>query len=227
MMKKTSLFLIFNLCLCVALMRVFGIFQNYFDGTRAYEGQIVQMKYELQKLDLMLALKENELSDFKQNVAKVLPEVSSRGILAKRDVRMVASIASVPTKTLSFNWSAAAFEEGRNLFREKKFDQAIVSFKKTIEMNSSSKHLPEAYFLLAESYYLSGQASDFLRVVDQMITLYPDQDLTGFILLRMGQLFIKQSRPDEAKEVFSTIMKSFDLPELKSQASVLKSKLGG
>ncbi|MGE0634554.1 MAG: tol-pal system YbgF family protein [Pseudobdellovibrionaceae bacterium] len=226
-MKSTSLFLIFTLALCSGLMQSFALFRDYFDGARAYQHQVEGLKNEIGKLDLQLALKGNELSDFKQEVARVLPSVSPQSSEAANQVRFVASVAAVPSKSLEFDWSKAAFEEGKALFREKKYEKAALSLKKSINLNPSAKHLTECYFLQAESYFLAGRSSDFLEVVDQMVVQFPDHELTGFILLRMGQIFSKQNRPDEAREVYETVIRSFHAPELKTQASTLKSKLGG
>ncbi len=80
----------------------------------------------------------------------------------------------------------------------------------------------QAYFFWAESLFLRGEQKACLDVIDQMIDLYPDHDLTGFIMLRMGQILQLRSRTEEASEVYRTVMQSFaSNHELHSQAEKL------
>jgi hypothetical protein len=55
-----------------------------------------------------------------------------------------------------------------------------------------------------------------------MVTQFPDHELTGFILLRQGQILISRHRPEEAGEVFHLVKTKFSYNhELSSQADKL------
>ena len=55
---------------------------------------------------------------------------------------------------------------------------------------------------------------------------YPDNELTGFIMLRMGQIFESRERKNEALEVYRVVMDNFkDSADLKTQAGMLARKL--
>jgi TolA-binding protein len=80
----------------------------------------------------------------------------------------------------------------------------------------------QAYFFWAESLYMNHQQQECLDVVDQMMTQFPDHELTGFIMLRMGQILQERSRTEEAAEVFKVVRQNFaGNVELKTQADKL------
>ncbi|MBV2169181.1 MAG: hypothetical protein KUL82_10795, partial [Bdellovibrio sp.] len=60
-----------------------------------------------------------------------------------------------------------------------------------------------------------------LSEIDTMVTQYPQHDLTGFILLRMGQISELNNQTEEASEIYKTVFKNFKNEDLKKQAKKL------
>ncbi|MNT14759.1 hypothetical protein D3C72_1497750 [compost metagenome] len=74
---------------------------------------------------------------------------------------------------------------------------------------------------MAESYFLKRDFRESLTQIDEMVSQYPDNDLTGYILLRMGQISEMNSQTEEASEIYKTVLKSFKNNDLKTQAKRL------
>ena len=67
-----------------------------------------------------------------------------------------------------------------------------------------------------------GQQQEGLDVIDQMMAQFPQHELTGFIMLRMGQILQIRNRVEEASEVYRLVGHNFPSNhELVSQAGVL------
>jgi len=99
--------------------------------------------------------------------------------------------------------------EAKKDFRSDNYTAAAAKFRQVIERYPVSKDIIETHFLLAESLFLSGQIDASMDLVDEMMTRYPDSELTGFIMLRMGQVLEKKNRLDEALEVYQAVFRQF------------------
>ena len=52
-----------------------------------------------------------------------------------------------------------------------------------------------------------------------MLNLYPESELTGFALLRMGKIYEFQDRREDAIDLYQTILRSFPQRDVAGQAS--------
>ena len=59
-----------------------------------------------------------------------------------------------------------------------------------------------------------------IEVVEEMIRLYPESELTGFALLRLGRIYEGRDRIEDAAEVYRSVVAHFPQGELKRQAEV-------
>jgi TolA-binding protein len=83
-----------------------------------------------------------------------------------------------------------------------------------------SIHGPEARFLLVEGYFQSNDYEACIEVVEQMIRLYPESELTGFSLLRLAKIYERRDRIEDAAEIYRSISQNFTQAELKRQAEL-------
>jgi TolA-binding protein len=51
-----------------------------------------------------------------------------------------------------------------------------------------------------------------------MISLYPENDLTGFALIRLGKIYENQERLEDAIDVYKAVLKSYPKVTLQKQA---------
>ncbi len=100
-------------------------------------------------------------------------------------------------------------KRAKKFFGEKAYDKAIREFNGLLEKYPLSQHSVEARFFIAESYFLKKDFRNSLSEIDEMVTQYPQHDLTGFILLRMGQISEYNNQAEEASEIYKTVTKKF------------------
>jgi TolA-binding protein len=221
MKSQNFLFLTFCLVLVMGLMQSFFFFKDYFSPIKAYQHKISTMHLKLEKEKLRSAQFRNQVFDFQQEVAATLPALNKISPIPENF--QLRSLASVTQKPLNaFEMSGALSEKARAEFRRKEYIQAAHTFELLTQKYPTSPKVIQAYFFWAESLFMSNQAQDCLDVIDVMITQFPDADLTGFIMLRMGQILEVKSRSEEAKEVYRTVAVKFaGNHELMSQAEKL------
>lgn len=223
--KLNFLFITFCLVLIVGLMQSYSLFKDYFSPHKDNLKKISRLERQVEQKDLKIAELETQMVDFQQEVAAHLPALQR---LDKNPVHFqVRTLASVTQKPLeAFQMSGPLSERARAEFRRGEFKSAASSFSELTQKFPGSPQVIQAYFFWAESLFMDGRQQECLDVIDQMMLQFPDHELTGFIMLRMGQVLQSRSRSEEAVEVYKTVAKSFaGNHELKKQAESLASSL--
>lgn len=82
-------------------------------------------------------------------------------------------------------------------------------FRKLIKHRPDSIHIPESYFLLVEGLYQTREFEECIEWIDKMLVLFPEDELVGFALLRLGQLFTFQDRFEDAVDVYKTVIHTY------------------
>lgn len=215
-MKTQALFLIMVLCLTLGLSWAFRAFENHYSDRHELVDSIKTMKASAEKKELQKALLENQIEDLQAQVFKHLGE---KKLADWGDRQWMNSIRS-PASAASFEiQSDRLMASAKHNFASQNYHDAILNLKELIQKYPTSKDVIEAHFLLAESFYVSGQTESCLDLVDQMMQRYPESELTGFIMLRMGQILEKKKRKSEATEVYQAIIRGFPMSaELRVQA---------
>lgn len=219
MRNQNSLFIAFCLSLTLGLVSVYAVFVGHFNGHEQYELSLAVLKKNVDKEKLKNSLLTYQLKDFQQTVAQVLPD--EKQLQANYKLRTLASIVRAPASTESFDLSGVYYEKGKKFFAEKDYEKAIQEFYSLLENYPLSGHSVEAHFFLAESFFLKKDFRNSLTEIDKMVTHYPQHDLTGFILLRMGQISELNNQAEEASEIYKTVLGHFKNETLKKQAKTL------
>lgn len=223
MRNQGSIFLIFCLCLTVGLVSAYTLFVQHFNGSQQYKVQLTHMERDIEKEKFNNALLAYQLKDFQQTVAQLLPD--NKTLQARMDLQNLASTVRAPASEDKIDLSSVLFERGKKFFQEKDYNKAIREFSKITETYPLSAFGVESRFLTAESYFLKKDYKSSLQYIDEMVTLYPDHELTGFILLRMGQMSEINNQYDEASEIYRTVIKNFKNEGLRAQAKKLAKSL--
>lgn len=216
MKKQSTFFIIFCLSLTLAFMCVYNVFVGYFDGHKAYEIQLSNLQNIVEKEKLKSTLLSYQLKDFQQAVAQLLPP--NEKLQSNFGLQNLASALRTPASEESLDLSSAIFERGMKFFNSRNYEKAIEQFHNLIERYPLSKNEVEARFFSAESNFLKKDYKSCLEEIDIMVAQYPDNDLTGFILLRMGQISDQNNQPDEAKEIYKAAWKNFKNEKIRKQA---------
>ncbi len=216
-----SIFLIYCLVLTCGLIWSYSLFANYFNQRPEVAYELEQVKEQLAQEKFEQTIMAYRLKDFEQTVSGLLPAekfLTNEKIVASRNLlSAIRAPASLPPMDLS----SVVYESVKNKFKERKFDDVVEKAKKLIDTYPSSVHVVESYFFMAESYFHKSDLKKCTETIDLMVAQFPDHDLTGFILLRLGQISEMNSQPDEAREIYSLVSQQFNNPTLKNQALVL------
>lgn len=220
-MKSMSL-LVFCLVLAVGYLEMYRGFQFYFSGTDKLKVQVKELKEKSKQDELNLALSKFQFEDFRQEVAARLPGVDKQ-LKTEEEIfaaRNLASIAQIPTEKMKIERAASLFEKGKKFFREKNYDRSNKIFSGLLKKYPESVHGVEAYFFLVEGQFQLREFEDCALNVETMMTHYPENELTGFSLLRLGKVYEAQERLEDAAEVYRTVRHNYSNSELKQQAEI-------
>lgn len=219
MKNQNSLFIVFCLSLTVGVLGVYALFVGHFDGSRQYEMRLAHLQKQVENEKFNNVLLTYQIKDFQQSVAQLLP--GSKELQAKYELRNLASVVRVPASDEGVELSAVVYEKGKRYFNNGDYDKAIQEFYRLLEKYPLSQYAIEARFFIAESYFLKNDFRNSLTEIDQMVTHFPQHDLTGFILLRMGQISELNNQSEEASEIYNAVLNNFKNEDLKKQAKKL------
>lgn len=200
-------------------MAAYAGFVGHFNGHDQYELRLAQLQKQVEKEKFNNALLTYQLKDFQQSVAQVLPD--DKKLQANYELRNFAAVVRSPASEDAIDLSAVLYEKGKKYFNDKDYDKAIKEFNGLLDKFPLSQHGVEAHFFIAESYFLKKDFRSSLTEIDNMVTQFPQHDLTGFILLRMGQISELNNQTEEASEIYKTVSKNFKNEDLKKQARKL------
>lgn len=203
-------------------MHAYNRFELHFSPTQEQAQEIVRLEQKLGEQKIEIARHQVEMLDLQQQVARNLPALDSVERRAQNfNSRSIASVSQQALRTIDL--SSSILERGKKLFREKKFFEAQLAFSELIEKYPTSQVRVEAQFFYAESLFLQKKIPECLDVIDFMMTQFPDNELTGFIMLRMGQILQAKGHGEEAIEVFRVVGQHFkENQELKKQAEKMQ-----
>jgi TolA-binding protein len=221
MRNQTYLFVVFCLILTTGLLEVNHLAHEYFSPVKDQNARIAELEARLERQKLQVALLKNQIVDETQQVAWAVPALDQM----KKDagtysLRTIASVSQAAVTPLDL--SKPLLEQAKADFRKGDYQKSADGFQQLIDKYPTSPLLVESYFFQAESYFMSRRYQECLDVIDHMITQYPDHELTGYILLRQGQILEARHRDQEAGEVFRLVMSKFSYNhELSAQAKKL------
>ncbi|MBX3040234.1 MAG: tetratricopeptide repeat protein [Bdellovibrionaceae bacterium] len=221
MRSQSNLFLTLCLVITAGLVWSYSAFNQYFTAHSEEGDRAEVISRQLREEQFKRALAESRLRDFSVEVAGVLPakDIAANGKLSdlKKVLREPAAV--------SLDLSGVIFERAKTKFSEKKYNESYREFRRLREDYPLSPHAIESAFLAGESAFLAGESEKCIEMADLMIEQYPDSELTGFLLLRLGQLNEDNGRAAEAGEIYRTVQKNFKNPSLIDQAKRLAKAL--
>ncbi len=209
------------------IMQAYSHFRHHFSGAEQLQQQVAQLQHHLkeQKLQTLIALERAE--DLRQSVAAVLtPDMMSQlpDHQTQYQARAIASVVQDGELERIEN-PQRLLARGKELFRRNKFSEAIEVFEQVADDFPASPAAPEALFLAVESQFQLQRKTPMIQVVERMMARYPENDLTGFALLRVSELFITEGRKDDAAEIIETVVINFKNVDLLKQADTFKKRL--
>ena len=220
---KNLEFLVFSMLLFCFVMAGHMALQMTLNQDPVVIAQMEKVEQVRREESLRADLAEDRLNDFKGQVAVVLPQQLSQAEGKNQyPLRQLASVVTEPSPLL-IERASGLLEKGKEKFRQGEFDESNSAFYHLIVKYPESVHIAEAYFLLAEGQFQSKDYEASIATIEKMISLFPENELTGFALLRLGRIYELQDRLEDASDIYKSVLANFKQPEwsdLQKQAQV-------
>lgn len=217
---KNSVFVAFFLFMLSLLLGAHVVFRDQLRTPNRFETYLNRLSEERKQAEFRSELAHAQLREFQEQVATIVPEaLKDKAMINHFPLRELAS-AVVSSEQLQVERASSLFERAKSEFREKNYETANNLFVELIENYPDSIHLVTAHFLLAEGKYQLKEFDATVNTIEKMIALFPESELTGFALLRLGHIYEKQERIEDASDIYRAIIVNFEQPELRRQAEV-------
>lgn len=219
---NTNVFVVFTLTLTLSLSYFYTQLREHFSPTKNLRMQVHALEKKVGEEKFKTQLAHYEFEDFRNYVATILPKEIEKKHSDEKSfpLRSLASVVQKQTnEKLNIEKAHIAFESAKKLFRDQKYESSVKAFEALVKNHPYSAYLPEAMFLLVESHYQLHEYDNCVRWANQMIELYPENELTGYSMIRLGKIFEYQDRHEEAMDIYKTVIKSFPQRGLASLAN--------
>ncbi len=218
-MMKRSVLAIFCLFLIMGFFNLYIFIQTQSNSVPELKVQNAKLEWELKNQELKTMLANYELEDYRQYLALVLPNEIRNNSPANYQLRNLASVVKEPlSDNLAIERASSLLSKAKKAFEGKDYVGSNKLLHNLIEDYPDSIHSVEAHFLLIEGQYQSQDFENCIASIDDMLTLYPENELTGYAMLRLGKIFESQDRVEDAVEVYKALIRDFKSEKLQSQA---------
>lgn len=180
------------------------------NGVAEYKQRADFWRSKVAREQLKKLIVKGQFADFKQDIALLLPDqIKSRK--AENEKQKLRDLASVipQEKNMEINLSISAakmLDKGKTFVKKREYKEGITILKALIDKFPDSLHLVEAHYLIVEAYAQQEKNLNVLTWVDKMVELYPSNRLTGYALLKAGNLYEIDGRPEDAIRIYKTIV---------------------
>ena len=216
MSKRTDvLFLTFSMVLVLGIVLFWREASLYF--AKDHLGMSKQVK-----LEKSLALLQEQARSLSTDLERY--RLASRLEGAPSPISGQRGLASLPKSEPQKDLpSEILWQEALLSFEKKNFKKAISQFEQLNTLYSYTKNHPQSLLLLAESYYQLGDLKSTVETYSNLIEIYPEQEVAGYALLRLGQIHKERGQTREALGLLAILKEEFaHKEELKKQAVLLE-----
>lgn len=224
---KLQSFVALILMLTIAWMNFYANVRETYNGVDEYKAQVVESLKELENERIARSIDHEQFLDFQQTVATLMPDAIRENGDGEEGypLRSLAStIAGKDAEKLRQTIARTLFEKSKDYFRKKEYEKASKGFREVIRRFSYTPFVTESYFLLSESQFQLNEMEESVTTIQTMVEQFPQHELTGFALVRLGRIYEIQNRNEEAVDIYKTVILSFPQRDVASQA---KSSLRG
>ena len=99
--------------------------------------------------------------------------------------------------------------KAKKLFVASNYERSAELLEEFIRSNPDNPNMPQAFYLLEESYYHNDQTEAAIREINSLIAQYPETHFAALSMDRLGTIFTSQERVDEATEIYQTVIDHF------------------
>jgi TolA-binding protein len=220
---KSHVFVFFSLIIAIGFLQAFHAFDLHFSGINELKREQKILSAHIEHKELQFELAEYRLQEMRYDVALVISKLPQKLLKGEKayPLRRLASVTQtkINPKHLTL-FAKRHFLKGKKLFQKRQFNEANEEFFKIIQEYTYSAHLVESYFLFIEGLYQMNRYEEAIGYIDKLVSQFPESELTGYAMLRLGKIFESQDRHEEASGIYKTIMQSFKDYNLIQQAKL-------
>lgn len=194
------------------LIAAFYHFRLHFSDGDYFRNKAYSLKEQVQRERLQAVLAQYQLEDFKQHVAGLLPaaDLKGRSYEEKYPYRNLASIVNASSDEHFERFRAEKiFALGQKEFDQMNYREAKTHLQRIVDEFPSSVFVVRAHFLIGECLYQLKQKEDLVGHIEKMVSLFPEDELTGFALLRLAEVYLAEDRPEDAADIYELIVKNY------------------
>ncbi len=209
---NTNVFVVYILSLSCTLTYFYAELREYFTPIKHYQEKVSRLEDKVKEERFKHLLTSYEFQDFRAHVGTLLPSaIKEKGEGEKSyPLRTLASVVQKhSSEKLMVARAKAVFETGKTLFRDKKYELAAAKFQELVKEHPYSAYVPESLFLLVEANFILRNYDVCIQAVNKMLDVFPESELTGYAMLRLGKIYELQDRHDEAIDIYKTVLISF------------------
>lgn len=219
---KTHVFVIFCLTLTSGWLFFYQKLRVHFSGAKQYRALSANLQDQVEYEEFKNRVLKAQMFEYKQHVAALLPGAIKKKGYFKEASYPLRGLASISAKSSGehqlVSKSRKLFLKAKAKFKSADYEAASKSFLKLNRDFSYSPYIVESYFLLSESYYQLGQLDLVVQTVGKMVDLFPENELTGYSMLRLGKIYEFQERKEDALNIYKTVLDVFPQRGIASQA---------
>lgn len=225
-MKKNSFFIFASLLSTVFILFLYALFLPQINRDIDLEIKYKNLGHNFEHLNNENKLLYAKVENLKSYVLTLTNNTESKGSNQLQDLELRSSqvLLRSPASVEEVALDEVLFKNLQNLIKSDKYVDCIVLCESFLQKYPVSLRQIETHYFLVESYFQLNDYKKSIEMTEKMMQLFPEHELTGFALLRMGQVSQMQSRQDEAVEIFETIQLNYKNQYLKDQAKNLSEK---
>lgn len=182
---------------------VFGHFQRHFDGVEIEKKKVARLEKAIRQSERNLVKMESRFSEYKDAMVASGLKIDSLTPLSS-EKRNLASVVSDPAYKEQILWPAGtiSYRHAKKVFTTGNYSRAAELLEEFLQKYPDHPQLPEATYLLSESYTALGNKEDSLRALNLLISHFPETESACLGLLRLGKIFEKDERLEDALEIY-------------------------
>jgi len=198
---------IFHICtVLIALVLVLSansLFVNHYSGTKRLAKEVTVLTMQTARYELEMELQEIEMVEFRQEVARSLPQMkNTTGDYGGRQLASVLGGSLNPK--LGEGFSKILLKNAKADFSSKNYSGAKSKLKEYITKYPHSTFLPESYLMLLQMEFSEKKYDKFV----------------------LGEIMQRQERLEDASDLYRTIIDAFPIQQITKRARKELKKIG-
>jgi TolA-binding protein len=183
--------------------------RDVFDEGKFIALEKAQVERNVKQAELEKKVLADEFFNYRQQIVAQFPKIqrpASKGDWLKQGLLEVSRLPASEASNLS---SDLILSNGKHFFNAKNYSKAVAHFSRYLEFFPAGAGSLEARFLRAESYFLNSQLDAAVVEIESMIDFFPEYTGTGYLMLRLSQIYQLRKLTAEALEVLKMIDVNF------------------